>query len=351
MEIQNYYVQNYNSYIKILPILIVYGIAITAMNFFADPTISTLTSGTPSQNVDLAGVSFPRRVGFRIASKYAADWSLVGQQAVWQAYSDPEFKHSLGSDFHHEGLIEPTRWAMFYFKGIFPEKTAYLKCIIRNTQTGNYIKVFYFKFEKAYQTSLSGRTYSKDPILDQKIVKNGVIYELVPHKNDDGSIGVVKGHKSFKQRQLVDISDAMHTDVVNMPVVTQTVVKYTEKPKMIFLVTPPHLMNYAKIILILIKQLTDLSFGQSYMTKDNQKPLYKTRFMLDELGNLQSNGKGINNFQTMLSIGLGQDQQFTLILQTLQQLKNKIFLPICNEQVSLHEFITMEKAKTYYTTT
>ena len=50
--------------------------------------------------------------------------------------------------------------------------------------------------------------------------------------------------------------------------------------------------------------------------------LYKTRFMLDELGNLQSEGHGIDSFQTMLSIGLGQDQQFTLILQTLQQLRD-----------------------------
>lgn len=41
--------------------------------------------------------------------------------------------------------------------------------------------------------------------------------------------------------------------------------------------------------------------------------------MLDELGNLQSEGHGISGFETMLSIGLGQEQQFTLILQTLQQ--------------------------------
>ena len=33
--------------------------------------------------------------------------------------------------------------------------------------------------------------------------------------------------------------------------------------------------------------------------------------MLDELGNLQSDGHGIAGFQTMLSIGLGQDQQFS----------------------------------------
>lgn len=41
-----------------------------------------------------------------------------------------------------------------------------------------------------------------------------------------------------------------------------------------------------------------------------------------ELGNLQSEGHGISGFQTMLSIGLGQEQQFTLILQTLQQLRD-----------------------------
>ena len=38
--------------------------------------------------------------------------------------------------------------------------------------------------------------------------------------------------------------------------------------------------------------------------------------------NLQSEGHGISGFATMLSIGLGQDQQFTLILQTLQQLRD-----------------------------
>lgn len=38
--------------------------------------------------------------------------------------------------------------------------------------------------------------------------------------------------------------------------------------------------------------------------------------------NLQSEGHGISGFETMLSIGLGQEQQFTLILQTLQQLRD-----------------------------
>lgn len=284
----------------------VYGIAITSMAFFTDPTISTLTSGTPSQNIDLAGASFPRRIGFRMASKYFADWHLLGQQAVWQAYSDPEFKKSMGPDFHHEGEINRTKWARFYFKGIFKTDTAFLKCTIRDMQTKMEITEFYFEFVKGYQTSLSGFTYIKDPVLGQKIVKDGTLYELRPVRDKKtGKVKYVRGHMTYKETQLVDISDAVHTDIVQLPVITQMSVNYTEKPMVIFMVTPPHLMAYAKIILILIKQLVDVSFDQSYMTKANQKPLYKTRFMLDELGNLQSSGHGIQGFQTMLSIGLG----------------------------------------------
>lgn len=50
--------------------------------------------------------------------------------------------------------------------------------------------------------------------------------------------------------------------------------------------------------------------------------MLRTGETICELGNLQSEGHGISNFQTMLSIGLGQEQQFTLILQTLQQLRD-----------------------------
>ena len=54
----------------------------------------------------------------------------------------------------------------------------------------------------------------------------------------------------------------------------------------------------------------------------DMEPVLRTGETICELGNLQSEGHGISNFQTMLSIGLGQEQQFTLILQTLQQLRD-----------------------------
>lgn len=314
----------------------VYGIAITAMSFFADPTIMRLTSGTLSQNVDLAGLSFPRRIGVRLHPDFIARYHLHGMQCRWQAFSDPSFTDSLGKDFYHEDIIGGEGWARYYFKGILPDMTAYFRLEIRNPQTGVPIKRLYFRFDKTYQMSLSGRSYVIDPILETKIIKNGILTEMRPYRMPDGTIAHAPGKLLFDTHHVIpneaytvsmtnpewDQTKAYVLEDIRESVVIDSMVRYSEKPKAIFLVTPPHLMKYAKLILILIKQLVDLNFDQSYMTKSDQKPLYKTRFMLDELGNLQSEGHGISGFETMLSIGLGQEQQFTIILQTLQQLKS-----------------------------
>lgn len=297
----------------------VYGIAITAMSFFADPTIYTLTSGTPSQNVDLAGLSFPRRIGVRLHPDFMARYHLIGLQCRWQAYADAKLEESLGKDFYHEDIVGREGWCRCYFKGIYEGMTMYWSCEIVNPQTGIVVKTLYFRFDKAYQKSLDGRTYVTDPILDEKIIKNGILVECLKDKTGTLRVGKLR---FLNDRLVFDGSEPKLDRRAEMPVVTSDFVRYSEKPKAVFLVTPPHLMKYAKLILILIKQLTDLNFEQSYMTKSNQKPLYKTRFMLDELGNLQSEGHGISGFETMLSIGLGQEQQFTLILQTLQQLRS-----------------------------
>lgn len=300
----------------------VYGIAITAMSFFTDPTISTLTSGTPSQTVDLAGYSFPRRCGVRFHPDFIKKNHYVGLQCKWDAFEDKQFTKPLGKLFEHSDIVSREGWARYYFDGKFKTDKAYVRLRLMNASTGVLVHTYYFEFNKGYQMSLDGRTFVKDPILHVKIAKNGTLTELM--KNGDE---YKFGNTLFKRKTLVpentsgaDIDFGIIDDKVSA--ITQTYVRYSEKAKMTFLVTPPHLMKYAKLILILIKQLFDLNVDQSYMTKENQKPLYKTRYMLDELGNLQSEGHGISGFETMLSIGLGQEQQYTLILQTLQQLKD-----------------------------
>ena len=298
----------------------VYGIAITAMSFFTDPTISTLTSGTPSQNTDLGGLSFPRRMGVRFGANYLKRDHLVGVQARWDAYADDRFEEPLGKDFEHEDIVSREGWARYYFIGKFEKDVAYLRLRLMNPQTGMLIRTFYFRFTKDYQTSLNGRFFITDPITGAKIVKNGILVEL---RRNEQSGAYEAGHTTYPHMRLVNLDAGMpDKEMGEAQAIISNMVRYSENPKTVFLVTPPHLMKYAKLILILVKQLVDLNFDKSYMTKSSQKPLYKTRFMLDELGNLQSEGHGIAGFETMLSIGLGQEQQFTLILQTLQQLRD-----------------------------
>lgn len=298
----------------------VYAIAITAMSFFTDPTISTLTSGTLSQNVDLPGLSFPRRFGVRFQPEFIERNNLIGMAAVWDGFADSQFTKCLGKDFHHEDSVRREGWAKCFIDGKFPKDKGYLRLRLQNPMTGQRIHTFYFEFQKGYQTSLDGRKFIKDAVTGERQVRNGVLREMVRGK--DGKIRYGRVRFTVKRARYSEDDDYAKPKMVTTkePVISQLQVRYGEKPKIIFLVTPPHLMKYAKIILILLKQLVDLNFAQSYMTKDSQKPLYKTRYMLDELGNLQSDGHGISGFSTMLSIGLGQDQQFTIILQTLQQL-------------------------------
>lgn len=272
----------------------VYGIAITAMSFFTDPTISTLTSGTLSQNVDLAGLSFPRRFGVRFDQNYVSREKLVGTKVVWDAFEDRKFTRQLPDKlFRHEDTIGREGWARYYFDGKFPKNTAYVRLRIFTNGSDMLMKTFYFKFTKGYQTNLRGQSYIKDPVNGTKIVKDGILTEL--QMQDDGSLiekdsMFTEKRMNISQLSVDDIStDQRAKDNVKLiddyrPVIIMPQVRYSEQPKAVFLVTPPHLMKYAKLILILIKQLVDLNFDKSYMTKANQKPLYKTRFMLDELG-------------------------------------------------------------------
>lgn len=247
----------------------VYGIAITSMNFFTDPTISRLTSGTPSQNVDLAGISFPRRFGVRLASKFIDSNSFIGMQSEWQAFEDPEFKKSLGKDFFHTQIIDHSGWARFYMAGKLPTDVAYFRCIIKNPQSGQYLRTFYFKFTKGYQTSLDGTRYVQDPIMDNKISKDGILEEMI-EKNGK----FVLGSSKYKDVGVEIDKETSKPKSVIQPtnIIIQDTVRYSEQTKIVFLVTPPHLQKYAKLILILLKQLVELNFDQSYLTKESQKP-------------------------------------------------------------------------------
>lgn len=304
----------------------VYGIALTAMLFFADEKISRLTSGRPSQNFDIVGLGFPRRIGVRFDSTFLRKMNFSGQKAVWTAYKDAYFRNQyVGEDFEHETRIDSNGWTYFIFKGIFENPKTYLKLEVFDDVSKLKVKTFYFEFSKGYQKSLNGRTFIKHPVTKERIVLNGLLKELCHVKSANNEAYVVKKTMiKWREKSFSTVEDVTYKKdrIIERPAILQSEVKYSEKPKSVFFITPPHLMSYAKIILILLNQMFNMQVDKAYLTKANQKPLYKTRYMLDEVGNLQSNGNGIPFLNTKESIGLGQDQQYTLILQTLQQLRD-----------------------------
>jgi type IV secretory pathway TraG/TraD family ATPase VirD4 len=315
----------------------VYGIALTAMSFFADNTIKRFTSGRPSQNFDMVGLAFPRRFGVRFDSEYIAKNGLKGQNAVWTFYRNIQpgsgqfVDQYEGEDFIHEGLIDSFGWARGYFKGIFEEPVTYVKLEIVSNKNNMTIDTFYFKFTKGYQKDMSGRTFVIDTVTGSRIVLNGALTEFVRSKgNKKGANRQLTPGRRMRRSDVLDWTNTEFTNknkgryktrIKEFPTITQMDVHYTERPKAMFLVTPPHLMSYAKIVLVLVNQMFNMSVADSYMVKKDQKPLYGTNYMLDEVGNLQSDGVGIPHIDTKESIGLGQKQQFTLVLQTLAQLQ------------------------------
>lgn len=222
------------------------------MSFFTDPTISTLTSGTLNQNVDLGGLSFPRRFGVRFNANYMAKYHFVGQQAVWSAYEDPDFKNSLGKDFYHEDMVTREGWARYYFDGKFKNDIGYVKLEIKNPSSGALIRTFYFEFRKNYQTSLDGRVYMKDPVLEEKIIKNGILTEMRKFKKkgkngEPDRIVFRKAKTTFTEKKILDFKQHQQFTDVKTNAIISTMVRYSEKPKAVFLVTPPHLIpNFDK---------------------------------------------------------------------------------------------------------
>lgn len=316
----------------------VYGIATSKLAFFADDTIARLTSGRPSQNFDMASLSFPRRINIQFSTEWLEQENLKGCMYEMHCFRDSEFTDQYeGNDFSHQGVISPDGWCNNYFKGIFDGMVAYLQLDLKS-RTGEHLLIhrMYFKFIKHYQHDLDGQSYIIEPVTGERIINGGTIIPMNTNVNTyDETQKYRFGHKPkvdskfnkegyvYPSHQIdVNPSSTKTKIIVTKSIISQTDIGYEEKPKAIFLVTPPNKLAYAQIILILVSQTFETQTELAYGGKSDQHPLYNTYYLFDEVGNLKFDGAGIPELQTKESIGLGQGQYFILILQSLQQLRD-----------------------------
>lgn len=290
----------------------IYATLLTGLSVYDDDTTKALMTGSINEAFDVSGLGFPRRIGVQFDDAYMEKFRLNEELCKWTVYRDRNFTDKYeGEDFEHVEKISTSNWVWGFFKGIFDQEDTFVKLTVYTSDGQTVAREFFFQFTKGYKI-FDGITYVINPITKEKEVSGGTLIELDPQTKEPKV-------SEFTSKQ-VDVQKGAYHDVSN-PIIASNQVFYSEKPKFIFAVTPPHLQVYQKHILIIIKQMLDETYSLSYATKRNRKPIVGTRMMLDEFGNIRSGDKGIPNIDTATSIALGQDVQLTFVLQSFQQLR------------------------------
>ncbi|WP_288528690.1 VirD4-like conjugal transfer protein, CD1115 family [uncultured Secundilactobacillus sp.] len=121
---------------------------------------------------------------------------------------------------------------------------------------------------------------------------------------------VLLGHKQVGLKGKTTV----RLETAPKPVMSATL-HYSEQPVALFLVTPPDNPSYNQIVSFFLDQ----SFNQLYgmATASGGQTFTRVHYLLDEFGNLPK----VAHMDTKISIGLGQNILFTLIVQNLSQLR------------------------------
>ena len=314
----------------------IYSICLFGMIFFTDNKIINLTSARPSQNLDITGFGFPRRMAVRFNGAFAERHNLVGQTTNWQVFHDPEMKEPYYemkngkkdySKWFYEGTIDPYRWADAYFEGKFDTgKPTYIKLIIydhmgykKGSPDNLKLREFDFEFKKSYRKSYTGRVYLHNPQTGEREVQGGTMseysYDIRSH-----CVNHIQSTFDRKEHSLL-LTDNGRIITKSYTEISAYDIHYTDKPTALFLVAPPNTGGYNKILLITIDMLYNQQVSTGFLAFSNQKPLYDTKYLLDEFGNMQSEGKGVPDLDKKLTSGLSSKQQFTMVLQSMAQLE------------------------------
>lgn len=319
----------------------IYATALNNMNFFVQETIKKLTTVSPKNGLNILDFPFPRRFSVRLDPLVMSRLHLARRRFKAVLYKDPFFTKPYGNKKHDtidDGAVESSGWIDFWFQKIPRPKTGqfYIQIDIYDGSEENIVVTLRFAIDKGFLLSEDGNHYILDPITHKPIVKDGTAFEVKPMKKSE-ALALKNAGKAIKmsQRRNSYVSTkrvrALKTksstnpgrEVVEQPVVAQTMFNYTEKPKALFLSIPPQIESQAKLALVLIDSIFNTSMGKGYEVRgDTQKPDYGTRYMLEELGNLKSDGAGIQGFDSKLSIGLSANQQMTMVFQGMRQISS-----------------------------
>ena len=335
----------------------IYAVTLFGMIFFTDSKVINLTSARPSQNLDMKGFAFPRRIAVKFNKYFMHQHSYKYAITKWECFHDPEMKIPYkGKGFTWQGSVDKYGWADAYFEGIFDNGKTVVRKVADRRHPGRYVnrKIFQpaityirltiydpagvndphtpnlilgtydFRFKKSYRKSMNGASYAINPITGKREVLGGVMEEYTYIRSIHKEKRFISHFDKFVHSLNVNVDlETAKTQPIRQEhrIIDDYDIHYTDKPTALFLVAPPSTPAYNKLLLNTIDLLYNEQVSTSFLGQSNQKPFYVTKYMLDEFGNMQSDGTGVPALDAKLTSGLAQGQQFTMILQSMEQLK------------------------------
>lgn len=267
----------------------VYSSMMTGINLFLQDNVAKLTS---KNSIDLESFGFPRRLSVKLRSSTnsqlknefkhkTAKVTITGLKKWGKVEKKVDYVKQATALVDGEGYltyaIEPKLPDQFTVTIDFNHKN--------NGHAPVRDQVFQFSAEKVYRRngdSLELDEYTKKPILD--------------HIN----ITVLKNKE----------------DTQNLLQESDIELIYSDKPKVIYLVTPPNRTEYNGIVSLFLDQLYNANYELALT--NGRKCINRILHILDEFTNMPA----IPHMDTKISIGLGQNILYYLWIQNLEQLYN-----------------------------
>lgn len=248
----------------------IYSSAMEGIKIYQQSNIAKLTS---KNSVNFESIGFPRTMRFRLPERYKFKTAVI------------EIDDNNGKKLEKRTqIIDKVGMLNYAIKAKLPDNfTIKIDFDYRKNEPEYRDAKLVVNGRKLYQRNgFTAHSFKRDPYTHQPLLKEVKL--------------------TIKQNELAG-------DVAEMKM------DYSESPVALFLVTPPNNPSYNQLPAFAVDQI----FNTIYSTAlaNGRKSFTRVHFLLDEFGNLPP----ISHMDTKVSIGLGQNLLFDIIVQNLEQLQ------------------------------
>lgn len=262
----------------------VYSSMMSGINLFLQDNIAKLTS---KNSLDLESIGNPRRLSILFRSSTVTNENTFAHKGVKVSIIENKKRRTKNT--------QKEKYIVKNLSGII-DGAGYLNLVI-DPKLPDYFTIEVVINETQEKLLIQGsKVYKRHPKNKNRFLK------------DEFSKERILSHIAF---EIIEKPAMLLIDSESIEMI------YSDKPKALFLVTPPNRNEYNAIVSLLIDQLFNANYEVALSA--GRKTTNRIQFILDEFANIPM----IPSMDQKLSIGLGQNIQFMLIVQNLEQIEDK----------------------------